>query len=664
MLFREHHPYRLRRIDLSNFKSVVDQSVELGPLSVVVGANSSGKSTLLQAVLAAAQAVRSASAPLSFPMNGDFLHLSTYQESRNFRTPESSEPMRLGFGIVDTIYADLGLEPTEPPDDDVFFREDFASDSEWSEYSFSTLSTSPDSHVACPVIALDWSVALRESPHRQFAEIDEVLFSVSVFDNGDPDRKSEFVFESGVLAGSQETWLRALDQRRRNRHHAAPVALRTGQTGRITNSKVDGTEAQFDALVLTGGLPLSNVFTRWTYLDHYARAWWNHWNNRGRKAVSATKAEGDSEEPSKARRTVFAQAARDVRTLHYGTTKSDREPRSESDTRVQGSTETRARFRRVADSLDDETRDLVIRNIVELEESEFLAGLREELSQEPWIDDDLLVHREDHWVGEILEAVRFTVSDVLGCEGFSAFRYLGPLRQAPQTSHPRGSMTADLGTKGEYTAEVLYEHADVAIRVPLPDGEVRETTLGAALNLWLDCFGLADRASVEDLGGQGLELKVQPKGAAHEVNLTSVGVGVSQALPVILNCLLSKHEDLLIFEQPELHLHPALQQQMADFLLTFVRAGRQILVETHSEHLVNRLRTQVAADDTNQTANLIKLLFAEQSDGITSYRESEINEYGGVSEDWPEGFLDLSAKSAQDLVRQSLNKRLRHEASS
>ncbi len=103
---------------------------------------------------------------------------------------------------------------------------------------------------------------------------------------------------------------------------------------------------------------------------------------------------------------------------------------------------------------------------------------------------------------------------------------------------------------------------------------------------------------------------------------------------------------------------------MADFLLIFVRSGRQILVETHSEHLVNRLRTQVAADDTNQTANLIKLLFAEQSDGITSYRESAINEFGGVSEDWPEGFLDLSARSAQDLVRQSLNKRLRHEASS
>ena len=647
MLFPGHHRYRLRRIDLSNFKSVVDQSVELGPLSVVVGANSSGKSTLLQAVLTVAQAVRCASAPLSFPMNGEFLDLGTYQESRNLQTREQSEPIRIGFTIVDELMADLDLEPTEPSDDGLFFREDFASETEWVEYGIGDL----ERGVVCPVIEFDWSVALRESPHRQFAEIDEVLLSVSAFESGDPDRKSEFAFRSGVLARSEETWLREPERTRRDRHDVHPVALRAGETGCITNSMVEGTEAQFDALELKGGLPLCD-YSRSTYLDHYARAWWRHWNNQARRAVSATQDVGESEDPSKARRTVFAQAARDVRSLHDGTTGP-----------VYGA-HTGARFRRAADSLDDETRDLVARGIVDLEESDFLTGLREELSEEPWIDDDLLVRGPDRWVGEIFEAVRFTVSDVFGCEVHSDFRYLGPLRQPPQTRHARGSMTTDLGRDGEYTAEVLYENTDLTIRVPLPDGEERETTLAAALNLWLAWFGLADHASVEDHGRQGLELKVRPEGLAHEVDLTSVGVGVSQALPVILACLLSKSDGLLILEQPELHLHPALQQRMADFLLTFVRAGRQILVETHSEHLVNRLRTQVAADDTNQTAHLIKLLFAEQSDGVTSYRESEINEYGGVSEDWPEGFLDLSARSAQDLVRQSLNKRLRYEASS
>ena len=140
------------------------------------------------------------------------------------------------------------------------------------------------------------------------------------------------------------------------------------------------------------------------------------------------------------------------------------------------------------------------------------------------------------------------------------------------------------------------------------------------------------------------------------MDLASVGVGVSQVLPVILLCLLSEPADLLILEQPELHLHPALQKRMADFLLVFVRAGRQILVETHSDHLVNQLRYQIAVDQTDELQKLVKLVFAEQKDGITTYRESEINEYGGLSEDWPDGFLDISAKSAQDLVRHGLRK--------
>lgn len=205
---------------------------------------------------------------------------------------------------------------------------------------------------------------------------------------------------------------------------------------------------------------------------------------------------------------------------------------------------------------------------------------------------------------------------------------------------------------------MLNAQAETSVVVPLPDGYESELPLGKALNRWLDWFGLADYAIAWDRGRLGIDLNVSPPGASTSVDLASVGAGVSQVLPVILLCLLSEPADLLILEQPELHLHPALQKRMADFLLAFVRCGRQILVETHSDHLVNALRTQVVFDPTDETRKLVKLIFAEQNDGITTYRESEINEYGGLSEDWPDGFLDISAKSAQDLVRQSLRKRI------
>jgi predicted ATPase len=183
--------------------------------------------------------------------------------------------------------------------------------------------------------------------------------------------------------------------------------------------------------------------------------------------------------------------------------------------------------------------------------------------------------------------------------------------------------------------------------------------LGDALDLWLREFGLAANARSEDRGRVGIGLSVTPPNLEREVDLTSVGVGVSQILPVILLCLLAEPGSLLILEQPELHLHPKLQQDLADFLLSCARSGRQLVIETHSEHLVNRLRYRIARDESDATHELIGLVFAENDDGITSYREPEINAYGGLGDDWPAGFLDLTAREAQDLVRASLAKRKR-----
>lgn len=636
MLFLENHPYRLRRIDLGYFKSVLDESVELGPLTVVVGANSSGKSTLLQAVLAVAQAVRHASPSAAFPLNGEFLELGSYRESRNFRASDQSEPITIGLGVVDEICATLGLEPAEHPNGQfqLAFR------GEETRVKPSTKPTWKESDPGSHVIKLDSTMVLRESqnPHGGFAEIDGLSFVASIFDDGDADRESVFTLQSGALSGSQESELVDPQTRRRDRVHAPkPVEVQSGEVGCITNSKVEGTEVQFDAVQLVGGLPEA-IFARRPCIDQYSRAWWRHRNLEEREVEPQAELEGKPEELAEARRVLVEQAASDVRSAHFGASGLP--------------------------ALDDDTRALVVRGAVDLDEHEFKLQLYEELKQEPWIDDAVLVPCGDHWIGEILDAARFTVRDVFGSEGISEFKYLGPLRQPPQALHDRGSELTDLGNDGRYAAEVLYRFADQLVRVPLPDGREREIQLGAALNEWLEWFGLAAGAAAEDRGRRGIGLKVRPEGAEDEVDLTAVGVGVSQALPVILVCLLTRRGEILILEQPELHLHPALQQRLADFFLLFVKSGRQILVETHSEHLVNRLRTQVAADDTNQIGELVKLLFAEQSEGITSYRESTINEYGGVSEDWPDGFLDLSAKSAQDLVRAHLQKRTRQEVES
>ncbi len=150
---------------------------------------------------------------------------------------------------------------------------------------------------------------------------------------------------------------------------------------------------------------------------------------------------------------------------------------------------------------------------------------------------------------------------------------------------------------------------------------------------------------------------VRPPDLDRQVDLTSVGVGVSQILPVLAVCLLAEPGDIVLLEQPELHLHPALQMRLADFLLACVESRRQIIVETHSEHLVNRLRRRVAEDNGNDVAKLARIVFAERdAEGHTAFRASDINPLGGLSEDWPDGFLDIGARDAQKLLQAGLAK--------
>jgi predicted ATPase len=114
-----------------------------------------------------------------------------------------------------------------------------------------------------------------------------------------------------------------------------------------------------------------------------------------------------------------------------------------------------------------------------------------------------------------------------------------------------------------------------------------------------------------------------------------------------------------LLEQTELHLHPASQQRLADFLLACARSGRQLIIESHSEHLVNRLRLRAAQDesDTSEVARNIGVVFAERDlvSGSTTYRRADLNEFGGFDE-WPTGFFGPGIAEAQQILATGLEK--------
>lgn len=612
------HPYQLRRIVLKDFKSVDHANVELRPLTVVVGANSAGKSTLLQSILAVAQAVRSRTSATEFPLNGDLIKLGTYAETRNFRSRRPvGTPMELAFNLVTRTeqFDDNGEQ------DAVRYEQ-----LRWHAYV-----AGPDQSDDAP------------GGTSGFAHLSSLEIELSELLDDDDDTRTILSCDISSFDVTGEDIAGMSIVSRRMQLLAGQGSL-VAASGRI-NDRQEMVTAPVDAVILAGGVP-QLVLRRASQFKRLVDIWWDiarivvqEFLDEARHQVAG--AGGPPEFPSLE---AVDRAWEDLRLLAS-------RPSATHDDSVKSQLLERFFL------LDSDTRRALAVSLTELGESRFRFELRDRFDGAEWLSNEVLV---DH-TGTAGEAL-FRASALARQFFASSVEYLGPLRAAPLVLYERGVSSSKLGRAGEYTAAVLQSERSTKVLMPTAEGGAERKPLGEALDFWLQRFGLADSARSEDLARLGISLKVRPLGAEQDVDLTAVGVGVSQVLPVLVLCLLSEPGSLVLIEQPELHLHPRLQSELADFLLLCARSGRQIVVESHSEHLVNRLRYRIAQDDTNATHELVRLVFAESEEGLTSYRPWEINPFGGLANEWPDGFLELTSKEAQELVRQSLVKRKRAQA--
>lgn len=249
----------------------------------------------------------------------------------------------------------------------------------------------------------------------------------------------------------------------------------------------------------------------------------------------------------------------------------------------------------------------------------------------------------------------------------SSLKYLGPLRDAPKPLYPLAPAADphDVGLRGEHTASILELHKNKKIRyIPSSNFEAsvidRKTvtrTLETAVIDWLQYLGVASSVKSCDQGKLGHELKVRLSNSGSTHDLTHVGVGVSQVLPILVMCLLADRDSTLVFEQPELHLHPKVQTLLGDFFLSMALCSKQCIVETHSEYFIDRLRFRIAAAPREKELNSqTKIYFVEKPFQSSAFREVVINEYGAISE-WPEGFFDQSQQQAEAILTAALAKK-------
>lgn len=216
----------------------------------------------------------------------------------------------------------------------------------------------------------------------------------------------------------------------------------------------------------------------------------------------------------------------------------------------------------------------------------------------------------------------------------SRIYFLGPMRaRAERTTAVAGGTGVYVGPAGENMPGLLDD------RPALLD----------AVNDWCDRLGLGYRVrmlapvSREIVVSAGdftvLALQDVRQDPPVLVSPRAVGYGVGQLLPVITQCCMAD-DGLVIVEQPEVHLHPRLQAAVGDLFVETVTGARgQVLVETHSEHLVLRLLRRVREGVLPPDA--LAILYVDlHDDGAAFVRRLEVDAQGELVDGWPGGFFD------------------------
>jgi len=217
--------------------------------------------------------------------------------------------------------------------------------------------------------------------------------------------------------------------------------------------------------------------------------------------------------------------------------------------------------------------------------------------------------------------------------------YLGPLREYPKREYPwSGTSPLDVGLRGERTIEAILAATSRNERRNLRYKSPYKSFQGM-IAYWLKKLKLIHEFKIEEIGtGANLYravVKRDPK--SPSALLTDVGFGVSQVLPALVLLYYVPKGSTVILEQPEIHLHPSVQSGLADVILTVSKHRKlQIIIESHSEHMLRRFQRRVA-EEMFQSED-IKLYFCDNVGGKSELTNLDIDMFGEIL-NWPPGFF-------------------------
>lgn len=238
------------------------------------------------------------------------------------------------------------------------------------------------------------------------------------------------------------------------------------------------------------------------------------------------------------------------------------------------------------------------------------------------------VERFSRGFSQFLSALSYNNSSVQRFLGDLSF--LGPVRDNPHRIYEITNETYNtVGSKGENMPNLLKKIGNK----------------NKELNEWVKRFGFGDEVYLEKLYSNAYSLRFKTTSSIYYTSISNAGFGASQILPLIVQALVSRRGSITIAEQPEIHLNPKMQCELANLFVAMADKKQTIIAETHSEHLLLRLRRLVAEEKVN--SDNIAIYFIEGNGINSSIKPINLQENGQIkSIDWPKDFFAESLKEA------------------
>ena len=255
---------------------------------------------------------------------------------------------------------------------------------------------------------------------------------------------------------------------------------------------------------------------------------------------------------------------------------------------------------------------------------------------------------DGEWEDSEVNAFRFLFSVLRKthpiAERLEQLVYLSAERLGPREFYELGHSSREqlVGPSGEFAVSVLYTHGEQPVLVDLVDKKV-PPTLSRQAEAWLSNFFPGYQMIVDRVPrANAVTLGIRESSGTNFLRPVHTGFAITQVLPIIVAGLSARKNDILLIENPEVHLHPAGQAMMGRFLARLASAGIQVVVETHSDHILNGIRRSVKLGRLDCDDLAIYFFRPRSANGNGSFPQVEMpqmDEHGNIDY-WPDGFFD------------------------